>query len=68
MRDIVVGIIAARIIAPTSSKLGMPRAWANTTLADDPGIANADEDELYAAMDWLIERQEKIERRLAKRH
>lgn len=67
-RDIVVGIIAARIIAPTSSKLGMPRAWANTTLADDLGIADADEDELYAAMDWLIERQEKIEKRLAKRH
>ena len=67
-RDIVVGIVAARIIAPTSSKLGMPRAWANTTLADDLGIADADEDELYAAMDWLIERQEKIEKRLAKRH
>ena len=67
-RDLVVGIVAARIITPTSSKLAMTRAWADTTLADDLGIADADEDELYAAMDWLIERQEKIEKRLAKRH
>ena len=67
-RDIVVGIVAARIITPTSSKLAMTRAWTDTTLADDLSIADADEDELYAAMDWLIERQKKIEKRLAKRH
>ena len=67
-RDIVVGIVAARIITPTSSKLAMTRAWTDTTLADDLSIADADEDELYAAMDWLIERQKKIEERLAKRH
>jgi transposase len=61
-------MVAGRIIAPEASKLGMTRAWADTTLADDLGVADAHEDELYAAMDWLIERQEKIEKRLAKRH
>ena len=67
-RDLVVAMVAGRIIAPEASKLGMTQAWANTTLADDIGIADAGEDELYAAMDWLIERQETIEKRLAKRH
>ena len=67
-RDLVVAMVTGRIIAPEASKLGMVSAWADTTLADDLGIADADEDELHAAMDWLIERQEKIEKRLAKRH
>jgi hypothetical protein len=67
-RDLVMAMVAGRIIAPEASKLGMPRAWADTTLADDLGVADAHEDELYAAMDWLIERQEAIENRLAKRH
>ena len=67
-RDLVVAMVAGRIIAPEASKLGMTQAWADTTLADDLGVADADEDELYAAMDWLIERQDKIEKRLAKRH
>jgi ribosome-associated translation inhibitor RaiA len=67
-RDIVVAMVAARIIAPNASKLGMSRAWADTTLAEDLGVADAHESELYAAMDWLIERQEAIEQRLAKRH
>ncbi len=67
-RDLVVAMVAGRIIAPEASKLAMTHAWADTTLAEDLGIADADEDELYAAMDWLIERQDKIEKRLAKRH
>ena len=67
-RDLVVAMIASRIISPTASKLAMTQAWADTTLADDLGLADADEDELYAAMDWLVERQDKIEKRLAKRH
>ena len=67
-RDLVVAMIAGRIIAPEASKLGMTQAWADTTLADDLGVSDADENELYAAMDWLIERQDKIEKRLAKRH
>ncbi len=67
-RDLVVAMVAARLLSPESSKLGMPRAWSNTTLADDLGVADADEDELYAAMDWLGDRQGAIEQRLARRH
>ena len=67
-RDLVVAMVVGRIIAPEASKLGMTQAWADTTLADDLGLADADEDELYAAMDWLIERQGAIDKRLAKRH
>jgi len=67
-RDLVVAMVAGRIIAPEASKLGLTRAWADTTLPDEMGVADADEDCLYAAMDWLIERQGAIERRLARRH
>ena len=67
-RDLVVAMVAGRIIAPEASKLGMTQAWSDTTLADDLGVADAREDELYEAMDWLIERQGAIEKRLAKRH
>ena len=61
-------MVTGRLIAPEASKLAMTRVWADTTLADDLGLADAHEDELYAAMDWLIERQGAIEQRLAKRH
>jgi hypothetical protein len=67
-RDLVAAMVAGRIVAPQASKLAMTHAWADTTLAEDFGVADAHEDELYAAMDWLIERQDKIEKRLAKRH
>ena len=67
-RDLVVAMVAGRIIAPEASKLGMTRAWADTTLADDPGVSDGDEDELCAAMDWLAEKQDQIEKRLARRH
>ena len=67
-RDLVVAMVAGRIVAPEASKLAMTHAWADTTLAEEFGVADAHEDELYAAMDWLIERQDKIEKRLAKRH
>jgi hypothetical protein len=67
-RDLVVAMVAERIIAPEASKLGMTRAWTDTTLGEDLGVADAHEDELYAAMDWLIERQEAIKKRLARRH
>ena len=67
-RDLVVAMVAGRIVAPQASKLAMTHAWSDTTLAEDLGVADAHEDELYAAMDWLIERQGKIEKRLARRH
>lgn len=67
-RDLAIAMIAGRILAPEASKLGLTRAFADSTLADDLGVADAPEDELYAAMDWLLERQDAIEKRLAKRH
>ena len=67
-RDLVVAMVAGRIIAPEASKLGMVGAFADTTLTDDLGLAGVDEDELYEARDWLLERQGKIEKKLAGRH
>src|SRR5271157_1620117 len=66
-RDLVVGMIVQRLIDPCS-KLATTRAWHTTTLAEELGIAEATEDELYAAMDWLRARQERIEKKLATRH
>jgi hypothetical protein len=67
-RDLVAAMVAGRIVAPEASKLALTQAWSDTTLAEDFSVADAHEDELYAAMDWLIERQDKIEKRLAERH
>ena len=67
-RDLVMAMVAGRIIAPEASKLSMVGAFADTTLTDDLGLTGVDEDELYEAMDWLLERQQKIEKKLAGRH
>jgi transposase len=66
-RDLVAAMVAARILAP-HTKLATTRWWHTTTLAEDFGVADADEDELYAAMDWLLKRQPALERKLAARH
>ena len=66
-RDLVVAMIVQRLI-DSCSKLATTRAWHTTTLAEDRGVADANEDELYAAMDWLGKRQERIEKKLAARH
>jgi hypothetical protein len=66
-RDLVVGLICARLIFP-ASKLATTRLWTESTLAGTLEVEDADEDELYAAMDWLLERQERIETQLARRH
>ena len=66
-RDLVVGMVVARILEP-QSKLATPQWWANTTLPETLGIGDADEDDLYDAMDWLLERQDPIEKKLAARH
>ena len=67
----VIALIVARILAP-GSKLATARGLAADTardsLAEALGIDTVDEDELHAAMDWLLERQGVIEQRLAKRH
>jgi hypothetical protein len=66
-RDWVIAMIASRILGP-ESKLALSRGWENTTLAESLGVGGADEDSLYVAMDWLYERQERIEKKLADRH
>jgi transposase len=66
-RDLVLAMICQRAIAP-ASKLATVRAFGQSTLAEELGVADADEDDLYAAMDWLLERQQQIEDRLARRH
>jgi len=66
-RDLVVAMVAERLIHPCS-KLATTRLWHTTTLAEELGVSDADEDDLYEAMDWLLERQEGVEKKLASRH
>ncbi len=66
-RDLVTAMICARLLAP-GSKLATSRTWHHSTLGATLGVADADEDELYDAMDWLLERWARIEKGLAKRH
>jgi hypothetical protein len=66
-RDVVCAMVAARILAP-HTKLATTRWWQSTTLAQEFGVEDADEDDLYHAMDWLLERQSVIEQKLAQRH
>ena len=66
-RDLCLAMIVGRVICP-GSKLGMVRALGQSTLASELGVDGADEDDLYEAMDWLLERQQRIEDRLAARH
>ena len=62
-------MVAVRILPPEPpSKLATTRWWHGTTLPDLLGVADADEDDLYEAMDWLLERQSTIEKKLADRH
>lgn len=66
-RDLVLAMIAARVLDP-QSKLATTRSWDHSTLGELFGVSDVDENELYAALDWLRERQPVIEQRLAKRH
>ena len=69
-RDLVIAMISARILDP-ASKLATARGLHSDTLHSSLGeslsLDSADETELYAAMDWLLARQPRIERELAKR-
>jgi len=66
-RDLVIAMIAERLIRPCS-KLATTRFWHTTTLAEELNVSDADEDDLYDAMDWLLARQGQIEKKLAARH
>ena len=66
-RDLAMALIVSRVVRP-ASKLATATWWADTTLGVDLGVAGASTDEVYAAMDWLLARQDGIEAGLARRH
>ena len=66
-RDLVCALIGARIIRP-HTKLATCRWWHDTTLPQHFGVEDAEVDELYGAMDWLLKRQNVIEGKLVRRH
>ena len=70
-RDLVVAMVVGRILEPDNeknSKLANTRWWEITTLPSMLNLDGVNEDDLYAAMDWLLSRQETIEKTLAQRH
>jgi transposase len=66
-RDLVLAMVAERLVRPCS-KLATTRLWHTTTLAEELGVGDAEVDDLYAALDWLLARQARIEAKLAARH
>lgn len=66
-RDVALALIIARVCRP-GSKLATTRWWTDTTLACDLGVDEVGTDQVYAAMDWLVDRQDAIEVGLAGRH
>jgi hypothetical protein len=66
-RDLALALIISRVVRP-GTKLATARGWSDTTLGQDFGVGDASTDEVYAAMDWLLQRQDSIEATLAARH
>ena len=66
-RDLCMAMICQQALRP-GSKLATARALGQSTLGAELAVADADEDDLYRALDWLWERQQRIEDRLARRH
>jgi transposase len=70
-RDLILALLVGRILEP-ASKLATARtlcpATATSSLGETLVLGEVDEDELYTALDWLLERQSAIEAALAKRH
>jgi hypothetical protein len=66
-RDLAYALIVSRVLRPTP-KLSTLAWWNDVTLGPDLGVAGASRNEVYAAMDWLLGRQDTIEASLAKRH
>jgi hypothetical protein len=66
-RDLVGAMVCQRLIGP-GSKLSCTRRFGQTTLGEELALGEVNEAELLAAMDWLLARQERIERTLARRH
>ena len=66
-RDLAYALIISRVLRP-ASKLSTAAWWDDVTLGADLGVAGAGTDDIYAAMDWLVSRQDGIEKELARRH
>jgi hypothetical protein len=66
-RDLALALVISRVVRP-ASKLSTLTWWDDTTLGADLGVADASTDDIYAAMDWLVARQDAIEAKLAARH
>ena len=66
-RDLALALIISRVVRP-ASKLSTLGWWADCTLGTDLDVAGATTDEIYAAMDWLLGRQDAIESKLAAKH
>jgi len=66
-RDLIEALLVSRVVN-AETKVSTTRWWHTTTLPEDLGILDATEDDVYQAMDWLLERQPEIEARLAERH
>jgi transposase len=66
-RELVLAMVVQRVLEP-GSKLQMARALERSTLASELQLEGQDQDDLYRALDWLLERQARIEERLARRH
>src|SRR6266545_3385602 len=66
-RDLAYALIVSRVVRPRS-KLSTIGWWQDVTLGADLGVAGASTDEVYAAMDWLVDRQDAIQAQLARRH
>jgi DDE family transposase len=66
-RDLALALIISRVVRP-ASKLATAAWWPDVTLGPDLDVADASTDEIYAAMDWLLDRQDVIESKLAAKH
>src|SRR6266536_4057474 len=65
--DLALALVISRVVKP-GSKLSTLTWWDDTTLGADLGVADASTDDIYAAMDWLEDRQDAVEAELARRH
>jgi hypothetical protein len=66
-RDLALALIVSRVVRP-ATKMATVSWWPDTTLGADLGVADASTDDVYAAMDWLLGRQDSVEAKLARRH
>jgi hypothetical protein len=66
-RDVVLALLVARVLFP-GSKLAAVRSWTDTTLLEELALDKVSVQDVYAAMDWLLTRQEAVQRALVQKH